>query len=255
MQTDLILLAGWGWPTHILDPMMLKLQSYYKVTILNWLELLEDSNMDCPSEIKNLVEKLLLIAPEKATWLGWSMGGSLASYIAVHKPHRVLKLILIASTPRFLASKEWSGINKNVFKNFITQLNIDKRSASTHTNIKIIMKSFLALQTLHGCLGKKDLSRLKQILFSKAHNLHALQASLKLLYKFDMRFHLKNIICETLWILGENDQIIPIASLENIKKLMPLAQYKTITSASHISFFGNEDLFLIMIRDFINDHK
>lgn len=52
-------------------------------------------------------EAVLQQAPDKAIWLGWSLGGLVASQIALTHPERVQALVTVASSPCFSARDEW----------------------------------------------------------------------------------------------------------------------------------------------------
>lgn len=56
-----------------------------------------------------MAEAVLQQAPDKAIWLGWSLGGLVASQIALTHPERVQALVTVASSPCFSARDEWPG--------------------------------------------------------------------------------------------------------------------------------------------------
>ena len=69
-----------------------------------------------------MAEVVLRQAPDKAIWLGWSLGGLVASQIALTHPERVLALVTVASSPCFSARDEWPGIKPDVLAGFQQQL-------------------------------------------------------------------------------------------------------------------------------------
>src|SRR5574340_1085064 len=45
--------------------------------------------------------------PEGAMVLGWSLGGQVAMRAALDHPRRIARLVLLASTPRFVVAEDW----------------------------------------------------------------------------------------------------------------------------------------------------
>ena len=72
--------------------------------------------------LADMAEVVLRQAPDKAIWLGWSLGGLVASQIALTHPERVLALVTVASSPCFSARDEWPGIKPDVLAGFQQQL-------------------------------------------------------------------------------------------------------------------------------------
>ena len=58
------------------------------------------------------------ILPEKCHLLGWSLGGLVASQLALTMPERLHSLITVASSPCFMARDEWPGIAPKVLAGF-----------------------------------------------------------------------------------------------------------------------------------------
>ena len=48
--------------------------------------------------LEEMAERVLKQAPEKAIWLGWSLGGLVASQVALTHPERVQTLVTVASS-------------------------------------------------------------------------------------------------------------------------------------------------------------
>lgn len=72
-----------------------------------------------------MAEAVLQQAPDKAIWLGWSLGGLVASQIALTHPERVQALVTVASSPCFSARDEWLVIKPDVLAGFQQQLSDD----------------------------------------------------------------------------------------------------------------------------------
>ncbi len=103
--------------------------------------------------LADMAEVVLRQAPDKAIWLGWSLGGLVASQIALTHPERVQALVTVASSPCFSARDEWPGIKPDVLAGFQQQLSDDFQRT---------VERFPALQTMgtetarRGCAGAEE---------------------------------------------------------------------------------------------------
>ncbi len=57
-------------------------------------------------------KKLLDILPPSFNLIGWSLGGLLATRIALTTPARIIKLMNVTSSPYFIKEGDWPGIEK-----------------------------------------------------------------------------------------------------------------------------------------------
>ena len=106
----LVLLHGWGWHSGIWEPIAPYLSQYYQLFLIDLpgcgqspLIFQDDKDYTC----ENLAAAFFEVVPAEATWLGWSLGGMLAWWIAIHFPRKVTRLITVATSPKFLSEKEW----------------------------------------------------------------------------------------------------------------------------------------------------
>ena len=88
-------------------------------------------------DLDDICRQVLAQAPKTAVYLGWSLGGLVATNIAVKHPERVNKLITLASSPKFAAEKGWRGIMPKVLTDFTEQLT---------NNFKLTIEGFMILQ-------------------------------------------------------------------------------------------------------------
>ena len=86
---------------------------------------------------ENIISLIFKHVPEKAAWLGWSLGGMIAWWAAIHYPEKVTRLITIASTPKFMSDSNWPGVS---------EVTLEKFSAALTTNYEKTLQDFLALQ-------------------------------------------------------------------------------------------------------------
>src|ERR1700676_4457936 len=89
----LVLLHGWGWHSGIWQPLLPELAKYYQITMIDLPGCGHSVLLSDSYNLEILATQLLQVAPPLATWLGWSLGGLIAMWMALHYPARVNKLI------------------------------------------------------------------------------------------------------------------------------------------------------------------
>ena len=195
-----------------------------------------------------LVEHVLAIAPEKAIWMGWSLGGMVAMRAACQHPGRVSGLITVASTPRFVADEQWPlAVNAEVLEAFYTVLLEDAEGT---------LIRFLSLQCKGSATIKEDIRALKELVhFHGIPAKQALRGGLEILQSVDLRGDLQHIQCPTLHVYGERDNLIPVGVSDVLTHLQPQAQTAVIKGVAHLPFLSAPDLFMSACIDFLREHS
>jgi pimeloyl-[acyl-carrier protein] methyl ester esterase len=171
-------------------------------------------------------------APEKAVWLGWSLGGLVALEAAMQAPRRVAGLVLLTATPRFVQAPDWpSATAPETFAGFRDALIADPPST---------LERFLALQ-VRGSDGARDALRTLRRELSLRPTAHpsALAEGLRLLRESDLRSRIGEIACPTLWVFGGRDTLVPAAVSESISALLPSARQEVVAGAGHAPFLSH----------------
>ena len=141
---ELVLLHGWGFNSELFNDLIIKYQDQYRMTKIDLPGHGRSNNID--GELDEWCDEIIKILPKNPILLGWSLGGLLAINIA--KKITISELILVASTPNFVQSENWSyGIDKNNFEQFSNTLQL---------NLSKGLKRFVSLQT-------QDKSQLKSL--------------------------------------------------------------------------------------------
>jgi pimeloyl-[acyl-carrier protein] methyl ester esterase len=236
----LVLLHGWGWHSGIWQPLVPLLSNHYTLYLLDLPGFGKSPLTFQDYSLDNIAAQIFEVVPAQATWLGWSMGGLIAWWVALRHPEKMSRLITLCSSPCFLQKTNWPGLTTAI---------IEKFSDSLTKNYEQTLLDFLILQ-LRG--NREDIAEsfetLKQQIFSvKKPPLEALIGGLQLLEKTDLRAELGKVSCPNLHIFGRLDKIVPAAVIPRIKALLPSADCEVIPDSGHIPFLSEPELFIKLI--------
>ncbi|WP_282177997.1 pimeloyl-ACP methyl ester esterase BioH [Vibrio nereis] len=241
---NIVLLHGWGMNGAVWHQTVEALSQHYCVHVVD-LPGFGHSHQAHFDSIEHMAELVLASAPSKATWLGWSLGGLLATHIAVHHPERVEKLITVASSPKFAAEKPWRGIQPNVLSAFTDQLVEDFQRT---------IEQFMALQAMGSPSARQDVKSLKKAVLSRpSPNPKSLLAGLNLLADIDYRDMLGALQLPTLRLYGRLDGLVPAKVAKDVDQLMPHSESFVFSASSHAPFMTEFDEFCQQITRFIRD--
>ncbi|SMY37021.1 pimeloyl-ACP methyl ester esterase BioH [Photobacterium andalusiense] len=240
---DLVLIHGWGMNVGVWQDVIPMLSQHYCV---HWCDLpgYGDNGAISAASLTDIVERLLDRAPPTAVWLGWSLGGVIATQAALTAPSRVTKLITVASSPCFMSRTDWNGIQPRVLANFQTQL---------VTDFAITIERFLVLQGLGSRTAKEDIRQLKAAVLSRPQpQLAALTLGLELLENIDLRPSLAELSQPWLRLYGRLDALVPIKTEPVLSAQYPHSQSYVFADASHAPFISHLDEFIAVVSDFIS---
>ncbi|SMY17563.1 pimeloyl-ACP methyl ester esterase BioH [Photobacterium aquimaris] len=239
---DLVLIHGWGMNVGVWQDVIPMLSQHYCV---HWCDLpgYGDNGAISAASLTDIVERLLDQAPPTAVWLGWSLGGVIATQAALTAPSRVTKLITVASSPCFMSRTDWNGIQPRVLANFQTQL---------VTDFAITIERFLVLQGLGSRTAKEDIRQLKAAVLSRPQpQLAALTLGLELLENVDLRPSLAELSQPWLRLYGRLDALVPIKTEPVLSAQYPNSKSYVFADASHAPFISHLDEFIAVVSDFI----
>src|SRR5688572_2478251 len=222
------LIHGWAMHGGLFAPLVDRLADRYT---LHLVDLPGHGHAREDARAPELVERV----PD-AVWLGWSLGGQFALRVALDHPHLVRGLIMIASSPRFVAGEgiegdSWPhGVSPQLFRDFGDALARDFRAT---------LDGFLALEALGSTSAQEDLRCLKSHCFERGEpSERALQEGLVLLDQLDVRAELPHLRVPSLWISGRRDRLVPSGAMPAAAALAPDARSVVIASAGHAPFLG-----------------
>lgn len=240
---NLVLLHGWGVHSVVWKFIAEKLANEFTVTLVD-LPGFGRSNSTVDSyDINSITAAILEVVPDQAIWIGWSLGGLIATHVALHYPQRIEKLVAVASTPRFTRDYDWPGMDLKILQQFADQLMQDYEAT---------VFRFLLLQ-FHGTFGyKTKLQWLEKNLFIyNKPTIEVLLGSLQLLQSIDLRSKIADLQCPTLYLLGRLDALVPSDIASSLTMFNKNIQCMIVPKASHALFLSHEDEFLKMLNMFL----
>jgi malonyl-CoA O-methyltransferase len=231
---DLVLLHGWALHGGMWGPWIEDLSRRAR---LHFIDLPGHGRSAWPagaSTLRDLARAVSPHVPHGAAVLGWSLGGMVALELARSRPGDLAALVLIATTPCFLARDDWpAGMNQGVLDGFAAGLAGDYRRT---------LSNFLALQTWGDENSTQALRSLRANLDAHGEpDPQALAAGLGILRTADLRDDLARIATPALVIAGEHDRITPVTAGRELASRLPSARFVEVPKAGHAPFLSHPD--------------
>jgi len=240
-KPDLVLLHGWGAHSGVWQSILETLVKKFTITCIDLPGHGHSGDID-ENSIDGWADAVLDVAPKKAIWLGWSLGGLVAQKVASIASHRVEKLILLASTPKFISSADWiNAVDEQVFRDFHAEVIRDPHAS---------LLKFIALQTRGSATASQDSRVLKKILLTPEPSAKALDNGMQLLLTTDLRDELSQIANPVLWLAGQRDTLIPRSLADSLASLVSDLSSVVIKQAGHAPFLSHPEIFCEVVSDF-----
>ncbi|HEY1491478.1 MAG TPA: alpha/beta fold hydrolase [Steroidobacteraceae bacterium] len=247
---DLVLLHGWAANLGVWKDLTRALSHTFRIISLDlpghgksdW-----DPRAHTPAAQTWRVHETLAPLTERYSLLGWSLGGQFALDLAAAMPGAIENLVLVNSSPRFLAAPGWPyGSAAAMLRRLEARLAHDRgRAIDDFMNLQVrgtpprtaarVLKKLRTVQRIHG-----------------AGHYEALVNGLERLKNGDLRAALTQVRVPTLVIGGSHDRIIhPSAS----RALAALAggRYVEIREAGHAPFLSHPTRFAQLVKEFVRD--
>ena len=234
-KPSLALLHGWGLNGAVWNSVRERLAKHFTLQIVDLPG--HGYSRNVPLTTLDAAADLLAHAlPNPTHLLGWSMGGQVALTYARRYMPRIEKLVLVATTPRFVANNEWvHATEAEVLDDFAQRL---------ATNYGATIRSFLALQTLQQPSARATIAALQAAMSERGEpSVASLQAGLHILRTSDLRAQLTEISPATIVIQGDHDALTPEPAARWMANHLPNANYALIQHAAHAPFLSHRELF------------
>jgi pimeloyl-[acyl-carrier protein] methyl ester esterase len=241
---DLVLLHGWGMNNAVWNPLTEELSRDYRLTLIELPGHGNSSYDQQGSDIDAWTTACLEAAPEKAVWIGWSLGGMVAQRAAMLSPERVQGLVAVCSSPCFSQRDDWpQAMDPHTLKTFAQTLVKNPRQT---------LERFLSLQVRGDDQARAVLRVLRQDIASRPEPNHvALEHGLGILDAVDLRPDLGKISCPILWLLGERDTFVPVDAGEQLETLLPKADVLILQGSAHAPFLSHTRQSLRALTSFL----
>ena len=254
--TPLVLLHGWGLNSAVWQPFINSLTeeftNKFQIITLDLPGFGQNQNKKInPYSLENIVEQLNNTIHQPAIYLGWSLGGLVATEMALTNPEKVLALVTVASSPCFIEEPtdsiaHWPGIKPKVLTAFHQQLKEDTQKTIT---------GFLKIQAMGSPHIRQDIKQITHLVMQ--HNMpskETLDESLSLLETSDHRKQLASIQQPFLRLYGNNDSLVPKLVIEQIAKLAHQSEQHIFAQASHAPFISHLDDFNEVLTLWLLEH-
>ena len=236
----LVLLHGWAMHSGIFETLTDELAKDFEC----WLVDLpgHGSSADTEGLERVVVAENLLRRLPPALWLGWSLGGLIALEAALMAPDRVIGLIEIASSPRFVVATDWPhAVEATVFARFGTDLARDYPGT---------IERFLLLAVNGDDHARRELRWLRERLAQRALcSKSALEDGLRILGDTDLRTRLSTLTSPSLWIAGQRDRLVPQAAMQSAATAAG-GEFLRIDRAGHLPFLSQPARVALAVREF-----
>lgn len=196
------------------------------------------------SSLDELAAAIAADLPPACTMIGWSLGGMVAATLAAAGDPAIERLVLVATTPRFVAGGDWPhGLAPEVVAEFAAGLERDYPG---------LIRRFLSLQARGDAQAAMLLRELRARVFARGEpDPAALGAGLHILEHADLREAVGRIRVPTLVITGEYDRLSLPGAGAWLAGHIPGATHTVIGGAGHAPFLSHAGAVLAALRDFL----
>lgn len=227
----LVLLHGWGLNHAVWLQLLPQLTMHFSVLTPDLPGFGLAEVMPEPYSLKSVAAIVAEQIPSGSLVLGWSLGGMVATQIALDYPEKVRALALVASSPCFVANDDWPGMAPLVLRQF---------AAALAKDVALTIERFLAIQALGSDTARHEIKLLKQALLSlPLPQPAALAGGLTMLAEQDLRPRLSELCMPVAGCFGRLDSLVPVAMLAELQTLLPQASFTILAKASHAPFISH----------------
>jgi len=241
VSDDIVLLHGWGSASQSWQPLIPALQNSANVIALD-LPGFGNSPVIPEFALDAVVQLIAAQLPAKCVLIGWSLGGMLAVQIAARYPHKISRLITLATNAKFVASRDYEtamplAVNRQFNKGFAS----DPQST---------LKLFGGLLAQGDTNERALLKKIRALAEPDKINPNWLQA-LALLAQLDNREAFVQLTQPGLHLLAEKDALVPVAVAQALAQFNSQQTVQVSAGAAHALHWSHPELVVQAIQDFI----
>lgn len=248
----IFLVPGWAMPKEVFHELATRLSESFYVVLANLPGVSVDPNWHKANrfgpnyDIDALSEQLIRAAPKPCWWIGWSLGGMVANYIAARRSSCVKGVISVASAPKFVASNTWPmGMAQETYSQFFDLVKQTPEKG---------FRRFLSLQ-VQGVKEPKALSKtLAGLQPKELIDPEALVRGLALLETLDVRREVALLDVPNLHIFGAQDALVDEAQVVPALPSNPMQTVVSLPELAHQPFLEDLSQFVTLVTQYINDN-
>jgi pimeloyl-[acyl-carrier protein] methyl ester esterase len=243
----LVFIHGWGLNSAVWQPCLAQLQNNFEVITVDLPGFATNSKVQLGQySLVEIADAITQTVGKPAVYIGWSLGGLVASQITIKHPKQVLGLVTVASSPQFVERDNWPGIKASILALFHQQLAQD----TTKT-----ISNFLKIQAMGSPHIRQDIKKIRDLVMQHAQpTRQVLDDSLSLLETSNLSEQLQNISQPFLRLYGKLDGLVPKQVIALIDDLAPNSQRYIFEQASHAPFISHQNEFLTILICWLNEH-
>lgn len=233
----LVFIHGWGVNSAVWQPLIPELSKCYRVITIDLPGFGENEHIQLDEySLENIAKLIVESVDTKGVYIGWSLGGLVASCIALTYPETLHSLVTVASSPCFIEHENWPAIKPVVLKGFHQQL---------AENPEQTIKGFLKIQAMGSPNIRQDIKKISTLVMQyNMPNQTTLSHSLTLLETSDYRKNLSDIQQPFLRLYGRLDGLVPQGVINQVNQLAPKSESYIFQNSSHAPFISEPEVFI-----------
>ena len=231
-MNELVLLHGWGFSSEVWLPVTQYLATDWRVTLASM-----------PGYGKPVLAGKDL--PNNATICGWSLGGMQAMEWAIAHPDKVIRLVLVGTTPKFVEAPDWPhGQPAAVLDRFRLDVAADPAVA---------LRRFASLLNRGDRLARPLTRALNKLVDRSMPDAATLNFGLSTLRNTDLRDKVAKIGQPVLIVHGEQDPMMPVAAGRWLAQNLPDSRLQVLADTAHAPFLAQPAAFARLLADFAHE--
>ncbi len=246
MKQRIVLIAGWGMPSGVMQPLVDKLSGRYTVNVVSLPGFNEQGltveTVSWPTMIDALSSYL---AGESVMLVGWSMGGQLATLFAAMYPRQVKGLMTLTSNPCFVQRDDWQdAMSETVFAEFEHGVSVSCSQT---------LKQFAMLCSQGGEQQRETVRLIRKVLVDAEPDAEQLSSLLTLLREADTRSQLADLTCPVIHWVAERDALVPFSFSRALSGHYPTHTIKPI-EGGHAFWLETPDIIVSDIDKLVREN-
>lgn len=241
-QSPLVMIHGWAMHGGILSPLSEALHDHCDIYVVDLPGHGFSRDSTVPLEPAACVDAIAAVTPP-AVWLGWSLGGLVATTAALQRAGQVKGLVAISSTPRFVRDADWPYGNDAAM--------VRKLASDLQADYKTTVDRFIALEAMGSADPRGETRRLLAEAYARGEpDPRVLLEGLHLLESADLRPQLPALAVPSVWIAGRRDRIVHPQAMSAAAQLAG-GPFIELPHAGHAPFIGHADALRDVLVPFI----